>query len=454
MSSCLIKGGHVIDPAGRRDGVADVLVKDGLVESVGRGLKAPDKTAVIDAKGMLVVPGLIDAHSHLREPGREDEETIASGTRAAVKGGYSGVVCMANTQPPIDSASEVSLVYERAHSQGAARVYPVGAVSKGLEGRELAELGDMAAAGAVGFSDDGRPVMDSELMRRALEYSRLFDLPVVSHAEDLTLTTGGQINEGSTSTRLGLRGMPAAAEESMAARDIALARLTGGRVHIAHVSSGRTVELVRRAKADELPVTCDVTPHHLLLTEEATGDYDTNFKMNPPLRTAEDREALWEGLADGTIDCVATDHAPHAPEEKELEFDLAAFGVIGLETALALVLSESERRGGSRVRLIDALSTRPASIFSLRGGSLLKGAPGDVSVIDPKKTWTVEPGAFESMSRNTPFSGWVAQGRARDVLVGGRLVLRDGEPAWEKPGQGEPAWEKPMRAQQASGERA
>ncbi len=428
VTSLLIKGGRVVDPASGRDSVADVLITRGVIEKVGRGVKPRgEKVETIDAKGMIVAPGLIDVHTHLREPGREDEETIASGTRAAAKGGFAAVVCMANTRPPVDSASEVSLVYEKASRQGMVRVYPIGAVSKGLDGKELAELGDMAAAGAVGFSDDGRPVMNAELMRRALEYSTLFERPVVSHAEDLSLTDGGHMNEGRVSTRLGLRGMPAAAEESMVARDIALVRLTGGRVHIAHVSSTQTAELVRRAKAEGLAVSCDVTPHHLLLTEEAAGEYDTNFKMNPPLRTEGDREALWAALEDGTIDCVAPDHAPHAPEEKELEFDRAAFGVIGLGAALGLALAEFVERGKAPLsRLIEAMSARPAGIFRLPGGCLAEGRPGDVTVIDPSAHWTVAPDGFESMSRNTPFAEWSVKGRARDVLVDGRPVMREG----------------------------
>jgi len=421
--SVLIRGGRLVDPANSIDGVHDLLLEDGKVSKLGATLAAPQGAAVIEAAGKLVCPGLIDIHVHLREPGYEYKETVATGTRAAAAGGFTAVCCMANTHPVNDNRSITDYILAKAKSEGLVRVYPIGAVTRGLEGKELAELAELAEAGCVAFSDDGKCVMNAELYRRAMEYTLPFGMPVISHAEDHTLARGGCMHEGVVSTELGLRGIPAAAEDVMVARDVLLAELTGAHVHIAHLSTAGAVRLVRDAKARGVRVTAEVTPHHLLLTDEAVRGWNPNTKMAPPLRTKRDTEALIEALADGTIDCVATDHAPHAVAEKEGEFDHAANGIVGLETAVTLLYDRLVRPGVLPLAtLVARLSRDPARLLNLPGGSLAVGAPADVTVLDPDAAVTVDPARFASKSRNTPFGGWTATGRPWKTIVGGKVV--------------------------------
>ena len=421
--SVLIRGGRLVDPANSIDGVHDLLLEDGKVSKLGATLAAPQDAAVIEAAGKLVCPGLIDIHVHLREPGYEYKETVATGTRAAAAGGFTAVCCMANTHPVNDNRSITDYILAKAKSEGLVRVYPIGAVTRGLEGKELAELAELAEAGCVAFSDDGKCVMNAELYRRAMEYTLPFGMPVISHAEDHTLARGGCMHEGVVSTELGLRGIPAAAEDVMVARDVLLAELTGAHVHIAHLSTAGAVRLVRDAKARGVRVTAEVTPHHLLLTDEAVRGWNPNTKMAPPLRTKRDTEALIEALADGTIDCVATDHAPHAVAEKEGEFDHAANGIVGLETAVTLLYDRLVRPGVLPLAtLVARLSRDPARLLNLPGGSLAVGAPADVTVLDPDAAVTVDPARFASKSRNTPFGGWTATGRPWKTIVGGKVV--------------------------------
>ena len=417
MTRLRIAGGTVVDPVAGTLEVRDVLID-------GDRFVAPEDgdADVLDARGLLVLPGLVDMHVHLREPGHEYKETIATGVAAALAGGFTSLACMANTEPPNDSAAVTQYIIDRARIAQAARVHPIGALSLGLKGERLAEIGEMHAAGIVGISDDGRPVMDAGLMRRALEYSRMFDLPVIVHEEDRDLAAGGVMNEGVTSLRLGLRGIPAAAEEVMIARDVALARLTGGRLHVAHLSTAGAVALVREAKATGLPVTAEVTPHHLFLTEEAVAGYGTNAKMAPPLRTRADVEAVRAALADGTIDAIATDHAPHHQDEKDCEFDQAANGIVGLETALPLALRLVSEKVLDLPTLVARMTIGPARILGLPAGTLAPGAPADVTLVDPERRWRVEARSLRSKGRNTPFEGWEMTGRAAAVLVGGRLV--------------------------------
>lgn len=428
----IIAGGRVIDPATGIDGPYDVSIEDGVVAAVGKNLAAAkgDKdrrgAVVFDAKGRLVFPGLIDLHVHLREPGREDEETIATGCRAAAVGGFTSIVSMANTNPAVDSASVVDYVSDRAKEVGLARVFPVGAVTKGLKGEELAEMGELARAGSVAFSDDGETVMDAELMRRAFEYSRMFARPIISHAEDKRLTAGGHMHEGKVSTRLGLTGMPSSAEETIVARDIILAESAGAALHVAHVSCRRSVELVREAKKRGVKVTAEVTPHHLSFCDEDVVTFNTSFKMNPPLRTAKDRKALRAGVEDGTIDAIATDHAPHSEEEKEVEFAVAPFGTTGLETAFSAVFTLAEEGVLSLARAIAALTCGPASVLGLPHGTLAVGSPADVTVIDPKAYVEVDPRRFQSKSRNSAFAGRRLKGLVTDVMVDGRWVVTGG----------------------------
>jgi dihydroorotase len=423
MDICL-RGGRVIDPARGFDADADVLLKGGVVAKVGPGIAngAGAGVRMVDARGCWVVPGLIDLHTHLREPGQEYKEDIATGTRAAAAGGYTAVCAMPNTIPPNDNRAVTDLMVRRAAEVGVVRVYPVGAISKGLKGESLAEMGELRDAGCVAVSDDGHPVMSSELMRRALEYARTFGLTVVQHCEDLNLSAGGSMNEGLVSTRAGIRAQPTAAESSMVARDLELVALTGARYHVAHISGAESVRLVREAKSRGLPVTCEVTPHHLTLTDEACSTYDTHTKCNPPLRTAADVEALRAGLVDGTIDAVATDHAPHSSVEKDVEFEQAAFGVIGLETAIPLVLELVLHAGLTPSDWVRRMSTGPAAAFGLRGGTLAEGRLADVTVVDPEILWTCEPAGLRSRSRNTPFAGRQMKGRAALTIVGGRIV--------------------------------
>jgi dihydroorotase len=420
--SLVIRNGRVIDPANSLDAVLDVLVDETTIERVGERLPAGD-ARVIDAAGKLVCPGFIDIHVHLREPGYEYKETVASGTRAAAAGGFTAVCCMANTFPVNDNRSITDYILARAASEGVVRVYPIGAVTRGLKGEELAELAELAEAGCVAFSDDGKTVMNAALYRRAMEYILPFGAPVISHAEDSHLARGACMNEGVVSTELGLTGAPAAAEDVMVARDLLLAELTGAHVHIAHVSTAGAVRLVRDAKARGVRVTAEVTPHHLVLTEEAVRTYDPNTRMNPPLRTKRDSEALVEALADGTIDCVATDHAPHALAEKEGEFDHAAAGIVGLETAVSLLLDRLVRPGLLPLpTLVSRLSRDPARLLGLPGGSLSAGAPADITILDPARELTVDPTRFHSRSRNTPFGGWHLTGGPWMTIVNGKVV--------------------------------
>ncbi len=423
MKPLLIRGGRVIDPSQGHDAVADVLIVDGRIAAVERGLGTPDGAEVVDAAGKVVAPGLIDLHVHLREPGREDVETVATGARAAAAGGFTAVCPMPNTDPVTDNQAAVGFIVKQAQAAGAARVYPIAAVSLGQKGQQLAEFGELVGAGAVAVSDDGKPVVSSHLMRMALAYARTFDIPVADHCEEPTLKASGVMHEGLVSTRLGLHGIPAAAEEIMVSRNLLLAELTGGHIHLCHMSTRGSVELIRRAKEKRIRVTAEVTPHHLTLTDEACEGYNTNAKMNPPLREAADVAALRAALKDGTIDVIATDHAPHHYDAKEREFDDAPFGIVGLETALGLGVTELVEGGLlSLPELIDRMSTAPARVFHLPGGSLKRGTPGDVLVFDPDARWRVDPARFFSKSRNTPFAGRELAARVLRTVVGGRTV--------------------------------
>jgi len=417
----LLRGGRVVDPAAGVDGVRDVLLADGRVARVAEGVEAPEGAEVLDCSGLVVTPGLIDLHVHLREPGGEHKETIASGARAAAAGGFTAVCAMPNTDPPIDDPAAVGFVAAAGRRAGAARVYPVGCISVGQEGERLAEIGEMVAAGAVAVTDDGRPVMDSGLMRLVLEYARGFGVPVADHPEDLGLSRKGVMNEGVVSSRLGLVGKPGASEDVHVVRDLLLAEMTGGHIHLQHVSTAFSVEMIRRAKERGVRVTAEATPHHLLLTEEAVDGYRTEAKMNPPLRSAADRE----GFRDGTLDVLATDHAPHHYDEKEQAFDDAPFGIVGLETALGLGLTHLVGEGLVDLpTLVERMSAAPARAFGLPGGTLAEGSPADVTVLDPEAAWTVEPKRFLSRSRNTPFGGWELRGRAVTTIVEGAVVWR------------------------------
>jgi len=419
-----IEGGRVVDPASGTDGIRTLVVRDGRIAELAERVERPRDARAIDARGKWVVPGLIDLHVHLREPGQEYKETVETGARAAVAGGFTAVCAMPNTNPPNDNAGITELVLARAAAAGLARVYPVGCISKGQKGEELAEYGELKAAGCVALSDDGKPVMSSALMRRALEYARAFDLPLTVHEEDLGLVGKGVMNEGPIATRLGLKGVPAASEEVMVLRDIALADLTGGRLHIAHLSTAGSVRAVREAKRRGLRVTAEATPHHLALSDEdvARSGYHPDFKMNPPLRSAADVKAVREGLADGTIDCIATDHAPHTLVEKDLEFDVALNGIVGLETAFAVCLGLVREGALPERRLIEAFTVGPARAFGLPGGTLARNAPADVAILDPGLEWRCEPAEFKSKCRNSPWKGATLVGRCTHTFVGGRLV--------------------------------
>jgi dihydroorotase len=420
--SLLIRNGRVVDPAGSVDAIQDLLITGDRIARLGRGLP-PGEATVLDATGKIVCPGFIDLHVHLREPGEEYKETVATGTRAAAAGGFTAVCCMANTHPVNDTRAVTDYIRAKAEGEGVVRVYPIGAVTRNLGGEALAELAELAEAGCVAFSDDGQCVMNAALYRRAMEYTLPFGAPVISHAEDHHLSRGGAMNEGVVSTELGMPAAPAAAEDIMVARDVLLAELTGAHVHIAHLSTAGAVRLVRDAKARGVRVTAEVTPHHLLLTEEAVRGFDANTKMNPPLRTKRDAEAVLEALVDGTIDCIATDHAPHAVSEKEGEFDRAAFGIVGLETAVALLLDRLVKPGLIPLpTLVARLSRDPARVLNLPGGSLAAGAPADLTLLDPDARWTIDPARFQSKSRNTPFGGWTVTGRPWRTIVGGRVV--------------------------------
>ena len=417
----LIRGGRVVDPAQGLDRQADVLVEDGKVVEVGK-VSPKKQWEIIEAKGCLVTPGLIDMHVHLREPGYEEKETIQTGARAAVAGGFSSVACMPNTNPVNDCEAVTRFICERAREVGLVNVFPIGAVTKGSQGRELAEMGQMVEAGAVAFSDDGRPVSNHQIMRRAMEYAKIFDVPILDHCEDPDVTARGSMNESRVSTELGLRGANALAEELHVARDLMVARLTGARVHICHLSSAYSLHWVRRGKAEGVNITCEVAPHHLVLTDEAVRSYDTNLKMNPPLRTQEDVHALLEGLADGTVDCIATDHAPHLRQDKEVTFEEAAHGVIGLETAVSLVWEFLVNRDViSPSRAVELMSLNPSRILKLGRGSLEPGRPADVTLIDPAKEVVVDVAEFHSKGRNCPYHGWRLRGAPVMTIVSGRV---------------------------------
>ncbi|MDF1543054.1 MAG: dihydroorotase [Anaerosomatales bacterium] len=424
----LLKNGRLVDPEVGLDVVTDMIVRDGRIVEIGEDLSVP-KGQTVECAEKIVVPGLVDVHTHLREPGREDEETVASGTRAAAHGGFTAVCAMPNTNPICDTGSKVRFLIERAEETGVVRVYPVGSLTAKQEGEAIAEIGDMVAEGAVAFSDDGRGVQDAGMMRRVMDYAKAFDTVVVSHCEDESLSADGVVNEGVVSTRLGLAGWPAAAEEIAVARDISLAELTGCRLHLAHLSTAGSVELVRAAKARGVQVTAEVTPHHLFLDEDAIGrTYDTSLKMNPPLRTARDREALVEALLDGTVDCVATDHAPHARHEKELEFELAPFGTTGLETALSLVITHLVQPGRMAWSdVVRVLAHAPRAAFGLPAVRLEAGSVADITIIDPEAKVEVTRERFASKSANSAFLGATLLGRATDVLVEGRFALKNGK---------------------------
>ena len=423
----LLAGGRVLDPSQGLDvAVGDVLVVDGRIQHAGERVGRPDAVEVIDCAGLVVSPGFVDVHCHLREPGREDVETIATGARAAAAGGFTAVCAMPNTDPVTDNQAAVGFISRQAQQARAARVYPIGAITLGQKGEALAEFGEMVAAGAVAVSDDGKPVVSAQIMRTALEYARAFGIPVADHCEEPTLAKGGAMNEGVMSMRLGLKGIPAEAEEIMAIRDILLARRTGGHVHLCHMSTKGSVELIRWGKERDIRVTAEVCPHHLSLTEVEVEGYDTNAKMNPPLRTAEDVEALQQAVRDGTIDCVATDHAPHHYDEKEREFADAPNGIVGLETALAVLVTWLVEPGIlTYAQLVDRMACAPARIFNLPGGTLRAGSVGDVTVFDPTRAWTVDPKGFRSKGRNTPYAGRTLRGRAVCTVVDGRVVYRE-----------------------------
>ena len=423
MSCILIRNGRVIDPATRHDAVANLWIESGVIAAIG----GPDRqaTETIDASGKLVCPGLIDMHVHLREPGREEDETIASGCAAAIAGGVTSVACMPNTEPPLDSQSAAEFVIQQARRAGLANVFPVGCLTKGKLGQDLSEMGGLVQGGAVAFTDDGTPVTDSEVMRRAMEYARGLGKAVLSHSEDLALTRGAVMHEGAESLRLGLKGYPAAAEEIMIYREIALAEITGARLHILHVSSARGVELIRWARDKGLPVTGEASPHHLLLNDECLRGFDSNYKMSPPLREKKDSAALVQGLKDGVITVLATDHAPHSVEKKMREIDQAPNGIIGLETFLPTCVKALIEPGHlTWPQMIAMITLHPAQILGIDRGTLKPGAPADVTIIDPDREWTIDVTKFRSKSRNCPFGGWKVKGLAEQVIVGGRVVQR------------------------------
>jgi dihydroorotase len=421
----LIRGGRVVDPRNKRDEVLDVLIQGQHIEKVAHDIKPSKDYEIINAAHLVVAPGLIDIHVHLREPGQEEKETIATGTAAAALGGFTSVACMPNTVPPIDNVSQIQFVMMKAESEGYVRVFPIGAITRGQDGVELTEIGAMVRAGCVAISDDGKPVANAKLFRRALEYAKTFGLTVIDHCEDPDLAKGGVMNEGKLAALLGLKGIPRQAEYIMVARNIALCELTGGSLHLAHLSTKESVSLVREAKKRDLPVTAETCPHYFSLTEESVSGYNTNAKMNPPLRTEDDRQAILAGLADGTIDVIASDHAPHTSAQKAREFDNAPFGIIGLETTLGLVLTHLvQKKVMSLSAAISAMTDAPARALHLSGGHLSPGAPADITLIDLKAKHTVEH--FASKSQNSPFIGWNLQGKAAATLVGGHVVMRGG----------------------------
>jgi dihydroorotase len=423
----LLKGGRVVDPANGRDALLDVLIDGDRIVRVGAGLSADGAEVIAIPKGLVITPGLIDMHVHLREPGQEHKETVATGTLAAVAGGFTAVACMPNTSPANDNAGVTQYILKKAAEANLARVYPIGAVSRGQNGEQLADIGELREAGCVAVTDDGRPVATALLMRRALEYTRMFDMPVIEHCEEQTLKGDGVAHEGLQASRLGLRGIPGEAESIMAQRDIALAELTGGVVHIAHMSARQTLDAVRYGKARGARVTCEVAPHHFILTDDCLGSpvpYDTNVKMNPPLREQADRDAMLQGIADGSVDVIATDHAPHHYDEKHVEFDQAPFGITGLETAVSLCFDRLVHPGLITLsRLVELLSVNPARILQVAGGSLTEGAVADITILAPDLAVTVEAKTMRSKSKNTPFDGWTLKGGVAATIVGGRTVF-------------------------------
>lgn len=426
MLDYLIKGGRVVDPSQNMDAKADILIEGGMIAKIGANIKAGEKTKVYDAKGLVVTPGLIDMHVHLREPGREDEETVATGTRAAAAGGFTSINCMPNTDPVIDNASVVRMLRDLADDAGAVNVFVTGAITKNMEGNEISDMGDMVKFGAVAFSDDGKSVMNAEVMRRAMEYVKMLKVPLIIHPEDHNLSKGGQMHEGYYSTLLGLKPIPAQAEEVIVARDIRLTALTNSPIHLTHISTKGSMEMVKIAKMHHLPVTCDVTPHHLTLHDADCVGYDTNYKVNPPLRGERDVEAMKHGLADGTIDAIASDHAPHAVQEKECEWEYAACGKIGLESTLGVMLTHMVNKDVITLStLVDKMSCAPARLIGLDKtgrGTLKPGSLADITIIDLDREWTVDPSKLHSKSKNTPYAGWKLRGRAVNVFVGGRIV--------------------------------
>jgi dihydroorotase len=437
----ILSGGRILDPSQNVDREGDLVIEDGKIAGIVAAGSAQGGEAR-DVRGKLVTPGLIDLHVHLREPGSEYKEDIESGTRAAAAGGFTAVCCMPNTNPAIDTAAVVRQILERAEQAGSARVYPIAALTRGMGGDQLSEMADLKAAGAVAVSDDAFPLQNAETMRRGMEYCAQFGLVLMTHNEDKALTAGGAMNEGYMATVMGVPGIPRVSEDIAAARNLILAKLTGCRLHLLHISTAGTVELLRRAKADGVAATGETAPHYWALTDTACEGYNTNAKMNPPLRTEEDAEAIKRGLADGTMDAIATDHAPHAPYEKEQEFDKAPFGILGLETAFALTCTHLVKPGVlSLADAIDKLSCAPARLLNLPGGTLAPDSPADISVFDLDAAWTVDPAQFRSKSRNTPFAGWALQGKAVFTVVGGRIVAayrpvaRPEEPGWEAVGR-------------------
>ena len=423
----LIKNGRIIDPANNSDRVADLLIEGGKIVKIGQKISVLSDTEVIDATGQLVVPGLIDIHTHLREPGYEYKETIRTGTLAAAAGGFTTICCMPNTNPVNDSQSVTEFILNKAATEGVVNVLPVGAITKGCRGEEITEMAELRDAGCIAVSDDGRPVLNSSVMRRAMEYAKMFQLPVISHCEDALLSEDGVMNEGGVATGLGLKGIPNASEDVMVARDIALAELTGSHLHLAHVSTEGAVELIRGAKERGINVSAETCPHYLVLTDEAVTGYNTNAKMKPPLRSLKDLEAVRKGLKDGTIDIIATDHAPHSQEEKEREFDSAPFGITGLETALSIVFQLVDDGVLTLRDVVRVMSVNPANIIHINKGNLSIDAVADVTVINPSATWVVELFNLRTKGKNTPFAGWKMKGKVTTTIVGGRVVYKSDE---------------------------
>jgi len=430
MKPLLIHGGHIIDPGQGIDEAASLLIEDGKISWLGKGEITPPPTDydMLDASGLIVCPGFVDLHCHLRQPGFEEKETIATGTRAAARGGFTTICCMPNTEPPLDNRATIDYVKSTAASEGIVRVLPIGCISRGRKGEELTGMAELASAGAIAFSDDGEPALNSDLMRQAMDYSRVSGLPIIDHCEDTALSKGGQVNEGAISTKLGLKGIPNAAEEIIVARDLALAQLTGGWLHVAHTTTKGSVDLIRRAREKGIRVTAEVTPHHLTLTEEAVTGYNTNAKVNPPLRTRQDIEALIQGLKENVIDIIATDHAPHTEADKQREFALAPFGISGFETALGSLMSLVHGKKLTLATLISKLTCEPARIIGNKYGklgTLAIGAPADITIFDPAREWVVDTRAFASRGKNTPLEGSVLKGRIMATIFQGKLVYGD-----------------------------